>query len=77
MDVNFIYYKKLPLLDENIFSANLSQDNEIEEISLKNSNQHLSTNLKINKKTDIVKISGEQLSNAIGAIAQKIKKCLL
>ena len=39
MDVNFINYKEFLLLDENIFSANLSQNNEIEEISL---------NLKIN-----------------------------
>ena len=38
MDVNFIYHKELLLLDENIFSANLSQNNEIEEISLKKSN---------------------------------------
>ena len=38
MDVNFIYYKELLLLDGNIFSTNLSQNNEIEEISLKKSN---------------------------------------
>ena len=29
------------------------------------------TNLKINQKTDIIKISIEQLSNAFDAIAQK------
>ena len=28
-------YKELPLLDENIFSANLSQNNQVEEISFK------------------------------------------
>ena len=50
MDVNFIYYKEIPLLDENIFSANLSQNIEIEEISLKISNQHMIANLKINQK---------------------------
>ena len=33
MDINFMHYKELPLLDENIFSTNLSQNNEIEEIS--------------------------------------------
>ena len=69
MDVNFIYYKELPLLDENIFSANLSQNNKIEVISLKKSNQHMITNLKINQKTDIMEISDKQLSNAIDAIA--------
>ena len=35
MDVNFIYYKELSLLDENIFLANLSQNNKIEKIFLK------------------------------------------
>ena len=69
MDVNFIYYKELPLLDGNIFSANLSQNNKIEVISLKKSNQHMITNLKINQKTDIMEISDKQLSNAIDAIA--------
>ena len=73
MDVNFIYYKELLLLDENIFSANLSQNNEIEEISLGKSNQHMITNLKINQNTDLIEISNEQLSNAIDAIAQKSK----
>ena len=31
------------------------------------------TNLKINQKTDIIKISNEQLSNAIDPIVQKSK----
>ena len=69
MDVNFIYYKELPLLDENILSSNLSQNNKIEVISLKKSNQNMITNLKINQKTDIMEISDKQLSNAIDAIA--------
>ena len=41
MDINFMYYKELLLLDEDIFSANLSQDNQIEVISLKKLNQHI------------------------------------
>ena len=55
MDVNFIYYKELPLLHENIFSANLSRNNEIEEISLTKSNQKMIKNLKINQNSDIIK----------------------
>ena len=77
MDVNFIYYKGLPLLDENIFSANLSQKNEIEEISLKKSNQHIITILKINQKPDIIEVYKEQLSNEIDSIAQNQKMSLL
>ena len=40
MDANFIYYKEPLLFDENIFLANFSQSNEIEQIYLKKSNQH-------------------------------------
>ena len=81
MDVNFIYYKELPFLDKNIYSTNSSQNNKTEEICFKKSNQDMITNLKINQKTDIIKISDEQLSNAIDAIAQKSKhvsfKCVM
>ena len=36
MDINYVFYKELALLDQNIFLANLAENNEIEEISLKN-----------------------------------------
>ena len=45
-ELNFIYFKKLPLNEQNEFSASLSQGNEIGEIILKKSNRHLLTNLK-------------------------------
>ena len=57
----FICYKELTLFDENLFSANLSQNNEIEGISLKKPNQHMITNLKTNQKTDVIEISDEHL----------------
>ena len=77
MDANFIYYKELPLLDENIFSANLSQNNEIEEISLKKSNQHIITNLKINQKTNIFKISDEHFQTQLMQLHKNQKMSLL
>ena len=48
MDINYVFYKELPLLDENIFLANLTKNNEIEETSLKKHNRHLITGLKVN-----------------------------
>ena len=36
MDINYVFYKELALLDQNIFLTNLAENNEIEEISLKN-----------------------------------------
>ena len=35
MDINYMFYKDLPLVDEKIFLANLAENNEIEEISVK------------------------------------------
>ena len=65
MDINYVFYKELPILDENIFSANLAENNEIEEISYKKYNRHLITGLKVNQKSKTTKISDELLSNAI------------
>ena len=38
MDLSYIFYKELPVDDDNIFSANLPEDNEIEDVSLKKDN---------------------------------------
>ena len=46
-ELNLIYFKELPLEEQNEFSANLSESNEIVEFFLRKSNKHLLTNLKI------------------------------
>ena len=38
MGLSYIFYKELPVDDDNIFSANLPEDNEIEDVSLKKDN---------------------------------------
>ena len=73
MDINYVFYKELPLFDENIFSANLAENKEIEEIRLNLDNQHLITSLKVNQKSEKIEISDELLSNSLIAIAQKAK----
>ena len=35
MDLSHIFYKELPVDDNNIFSANLAENNKIEKVSLK------------------------------------------
>ena len=52
MDLSHIFYKELPVDDDNIFSANLAENNEIEEVSLKKDQKYMVTGLSINQKTD-------------------------
>ena len=52
MDLLHIFYKELPVDDDNIFSANLAENNEIEEISLRKSQKYMVTGLSINQKAD-------------------------
>ena len=52
MDLLHIFYKELPVDDDNIFSANVAENNEIEEVSLKKDQKYMVTGLSINQKTD-------------------------
>ena len=52
MDLSHIFYKELPVDDDNIFSANLAENNGIEEVSLKEDKKYMVTGLSINQKTD-------------------------
>ena len=52
MDLSHIFYKELPVDDNNIFSANLAENIEIEEVSLKKDQKYIVTGLSINQKTD-------------------------
>ena len=81
MDVEFVFYKELPLFDENIFFANLAENNEIEEIRLKKDNQHLITGLKVNLKNangiiEIKKEIDDVTTAKIDVLSEKAKcKC--
>ena len=50
MEVTYIIDKELPVLDENIFSANLTENNKMQWIILKKDRTHLLRGLKTNKK---------------------------
>ena len=50
MEVSYIIDKELPVLDENIFSANLTENNKMQWIILKKDRTHLLRGLKTNKK---------------------------
>ena len=52
MDLLHIFYKELPIDDDNIFPANLAENNGIEEVSLKEDEKYMVTGLSVNQKTD-------------------------
>ena len=56
MDWSHIFYKEIPADDDNIFFANLSENNEVEEVLLKKDQNCMATCLSINWKaeTDVI-----------------------
>ena len=52
MGLSHIFYKELPVDHYNISSANLAENNEIEEVSLKKDKKFMVAGLSINQKTD-------------------------
>ena len=76
MEVSYIFYKEQPAFDENIFSANLTENNEIKEIILKKDRTPLFMGLKINQKSEITELNktlDELLSKKKNALAESIK----
>lgn len=57
MEVSYIFYKEQPAFDGNIFSANLTENNEIKEIILKKDRTPLFMGLKINQKREITELN--------------------
>lgn len=57
MEVSYIFYIKLPVFDENILSADLTEDNETEKIIWKKDRTNLLTGLKINQKSKIIELN--------------------
>ena len=68
MEVSYIFYIKLPVFDENILSADLTEDNETEKIIWKKDRTNLLTGLKINQKSKIIELN--ETSN--GSLLHKI-----
>ena len=52
MEPSYIFYKELPIDENNIFEANISEKNEAENVLFKKSNKYTITGLSINQDTD-------------------------
>ena len=77
MEPAHIFYKELPLDENNIFSANLAENNEVEEIKFKKSKEYAVTGLSINQEveSDLVPVADLDAQNALsGLIRNYVKK---
>ena len=53
MESSHVFYKELPVDKDNIFSANLAEDNEIEQIKFKKLKKYAMSGLSINQNTTL------------------------
>ena len=62
MEPAHVFYKELLLDENNIFSLNLAENNEFEEIKFKKSKEYAGTSLSINQEveSDLVPIAENQ-----------------
>lgn len=79
MEVSYIFYKEQPAFDENIFSANRTENNEIKEIILKKDRTPLFMGLKINQKSEITELNKtlDELLSKKKTLLQKALKIFL
>ena len=52
MEPTHIFYKELPIDENNIFTANISKKNEVQNILFRKSNEYAVNGLAINQSTD-------------------------
>ena len=76
MEPAHIFYKELPLDENNIFSANLAENNEVEEIKFKKSKEYAVTGLSINQEveSDLVPVADLDAQNALSDLIKKLYK---
>ena len=67
MEPAHVLYKELPLDESNIFSANLAENNEVEEIKFKKSNEYAVIGLSINQEveSDLVPVAHLDAQNTL------------
>ena len=56
MNLSHIFHKKIPADDDNIFFADLAENNDVEKVLLKKEQNYMVTGLSINQKaeTDVI-----------------------
>ena len=76
MEPAHVFYKELPLDENNIFSANLAENNEVEEIKFKKSKEYAVTGLSINQEveSDLVPVADLDAQNALSELTRNYVK---
>ena len=76
MEPIHIFYKELPVDENNIFTTNLAEKNEVEEVRLKKSREYAFTGLSINQDIDssLVAVTNTDRQEAISNLMRKCVK---
>ena len=76
MERTHIFYKELPVDENNIFTANIAEKNEVEKIKFRKSIEHAATGLSINQDIDsgLAVATNTDRQEAISNLIQKIVK---
>ena len=76
MEPIHIFYREFPLDENNIFTANFAERNEVEEVSFKKSKEYAITGLSINQDidSDLVAVADVDKQEAISNLIQKLVK---
>ena len=76
MEPIYIFYRELPLDENNISTASLTEKNEIEEVRLKKSKEYAITGLSINQDINsaLVAVADIEKQEAISNLIQKLVK---
>ena len=74
MEPTHIFYKKLPIDENNIFTANLAEKNEVEEIRFKKSKEYAIIGLSIKQDvdSDLVPVKDTDRQEVISNLIQKL-----
>ena len=76
METIYIFYRELPLDQNNIFTTNLAEKNKVEEVRFKKSKEYAITGLSINQdiNSDLVAVADVDKQEAISNLIQKLVK---
>ena len=76
MEPVYIFYRELPLDQNNIFTANLAEKNKVEELRFKKSKEYAITGLSINQGINSALVAAADLvkQEAISNLIQKLVK---
>ena len=76
MELIHIFYKELLLNENNIFTANLAEKNEVEEVKFKKLKEYDVTGLSINQDvdSDLVAVTDTEKKEAISKLIEKLVK---